>query len=402
MPVRVLVLLLLAVQATQSPRPMIHSEVTYVETTVVVHDERGQFVADLARGDFEVYEDGVRQEIANFGLTHGGRMRADPGAAPKSPEGLLLPPARQPADISGRVILIFIDDHHLDFRQTAAARELLKTIDRELIHEGDLFGIVSTGTSSIQVDMTYDRKQLAHAIGKVMGGGLPPSDIIGTPEGSNGPPEVRHRAHVAFSTAYDILQNLEQVHNRRKIFLYISNGYDFDPFPVSRQRAARERIGGLAGGAGDVPDTNPFSRSGNEFAAADLTAELAELTREANRANVNIYTIDPRGLAAGPDIDQTGLDPSDWQDHLRETQNSLRVIADLTGGIAVINTNNLAAAIKRIDNETSDTYVIGYYSNNPDPTRKRRSIEIRAAAAEQRRHKHYRLTYKTAYTLKPR
>jgi VWFA-related protein len=145
---------------------------------------------------------------------------------------------------------------------------------------------------------------------------------------------------------------------------------------------------------------NPFSRTGNEFAAADLSAELAELTREANRANTAIYTIDPRGLVGGPDIDQRELDLVDWQDHVRETQSSLRVIADLTGGIAAVNTNNLAGAIKRIDNDTSSNYVVGYYSSNPDPMRKRRTIEIRISA-EKREQRHYQLSYKTSYTLKP-
>ena len=60
---------------------------------------------------------------------------------------------------------------------------------------------------------------------KIAGNGLKPSDIIDTPDGSQGPPEVRYRAHVAFSTVYDTLKSLEQVHNRRKAFIYVSEGY---------------------------------------------------------------------------------------------------------------------------------------------------------------------------------
>src|SRR5262249_10846083 len=149
------------------------------------------------------------------------------------------------------------------------------------------------------------------------------------------------------------------------------------------------------------PDTNPFSKTGNEFAAADLAAELAELTREANRSNTTIYTIDPRGLVDGPDIDQTTLDSRDWQDHVRETQNSLRTIAELTGGIDVINQNNVEPALKRIDNEMSDYYLVGYYSSNPDPLKKRRTIEIRVKSSAKRRADKYQLSYKTSYTLKP-
>ena len=120
-----------------------------------------------------------------------------------------------------------------------------------------------------------------------------------------------------------------------------------------------------------MPDSNPFSKGGNEFAAADLASELSELTREANRANTAIYTIDPRGLVGGPDLDETKLDMTDWQDHIRETQSSLRVIAELTGGIPVVNSNNFTAALKRIDAETSDYYV-GLLLHESDPMKKRR------------------------------
>ena len=386
---------LLTALAQQPPREVIRSGVTYVTTDVVVRNETGQFMANLGRKDFDVYEDGVKQEIVTFVLTHGGRvLREVPPPDPRQ-EGVLLPPARPPNDASGRVFLIFLDDLHLSFRETARVRDLMKQIATELIHDGDLFGIVSSGHSSIAIDMTYDRKRLDEALRKIVGGGLMPSEIIGTPDGSQGPPEVRFRAHTALSNAHEILQKLEQVHNRRKAFIYISSGYDFDPFAKSRAKAANERFGS-SGDPGQVPETNPFSKGGNEFAAADLAAELSELTRQATRANTTIYTIDPCGLVAGADIDQTTLDSADWQDHVRETQSSLRVIAELTGGFAVVSRNDFTAALKRIDADTSDYYVLGYYSSNADPSKKHRTIEIRAKQKGK-----LQLSYKTSYTLKP-
>jgi len=389
---------LLAQAAPQPARQAIRSGVTYVSTDVVVRNERGQFVADLARTDFDVFEDGVQQEIVTFVLTHGGRVIAEvPPVAAGTTEGILLPPARPPNDASGRVFLIFVDDHHLSARSTPRVRDLLRKVSSELIHDGDLFGIVSSGYSSIAVDMTYDKKRLTEAIEKITGGGLLPSEVIGTPAGAQGPPEVRHRAHVALSSAYEILQKFAQVHNRRKSFIYVSEGYDFDPFSKSRAKAVSERYP-----SDRVPDTNPFSKTGNEFAAADLAAELSELTRAANRANTTIYTIDPRGLVAGPDLDQTTLDSADWQDHIRETQSSLRVIAELTGGIPVVNTNDFTRALKRIDADTSDYYVLGYNSSNLDPLKRNRAIEIKVKSTPKRRADRYQLTYKTSYTLKPK
>jgi VWFA-related protein len=169
------------------------------------------------------------------------------------------------------------------------------------------------------------------------------------------------------------MRNLEALRNRRKAVLYVSSGYDFNPFASSRLKYQSE-MAGL-----DTTDVDPFNNprtQGQQFAEADLVRELAELTRAANRANATLYTIDPRGLVAGPDIDQE-VDTAEWNDHIRETQNSLRVLAEQTGGIAVVNQNDFDRALKRIDNETSDYYVLGYYSSNPDPLKRTRRIEVR-------------------------
>ena len=392
--------------APQAPREIIRRSVDLVTNTVIVRDDKGQFVANLGKNDFQVLEDGVPQELITFVLTHGGRVLNDVSAPPPPvQEGILLPPPRPTNDASGRIFLIFVDDLHMDFRNTGRIRDLFKKISKELVHDGDMFGIVSSGPSSIAIDMTYDRKRLDEAINKISGAGLKPQDIIETPDGSQGPPEVRYRAHVAFSTAYDVLEKMEQVHNRRKAFIYVSNGYDFDPFSKSRAKESNDRYSSMRGSSGNsdgssdnsqVPETNPFSKTGNEFAAADLASELSELTRRANRSNTVMYTIDPRGLVGGPDLDETKLDMMDWQDHIRETQSSLRVIADLTGGFAVVNSNDFDKALKRIDAETSDYYVLGYYSTNPDPLKKRRNIEIKVKSATR-----YELNYKPSYTLKP-
>jgi len=390
--------------APQAPREIIRRSVDLVTNTVIVRDDKGQFVANLGKNDFDVLEDGVKQDLITFVLTHGGRVLNDVSAPPPPvQEGILLPPPRPTNDASGRIFLIFVDDLHMDFRNTGRIRDLFKKISKELVHDGDMFGIVSTGPSSIAIDMTYDRKRLDEAINKIAGSGLKPSEIIDTPDGSQGPPEVRYRAHVAFSTAYEVLQKMEQVHNRRKAFIYVSNGYDFDPFSKSRAKESNQRYSQMMGSSSSdgsdssqVPESNPFSKQGNEFAAADLAAELSELTRQANRANTAMYTIDPRGLVGGPDLDETKLDMMDFQDHIRETQSSLRVIADLTGGFAMVNTNDFDKGLKRIDAETSDYYVLGYYSTNPDPLKKRRTIEIKVKGAGK-----YQLNYKLMYTLKP-
>jgi VWFA-related protein len=355
-------------------QPTFRARVDLVTTDVIVRDGKGQFVADLRKEDFEVYEDGEAQEIVSLDLIHGGRafnLQAPP--PPPTQEGFILPPPRPASDAAGRIFLIFVDDLHLDFRNTGRIRDLFRRISNTLIHEGDMFGIVSTGPSSLAIDLTYDRNRLDEAINRISGNALRPNDILQAPQSSQGPSEVRYRAHVAFSTAYEIMRNLEQVTNRRKAFIYVSNGYDFNPFPEGAWGGDPMMSRGRMDEFGD----QGMPRQGAQFAEADLARELSELTRAANRANASIYTIDPRGLVGGPDLDEE-VDPVQWGNYVRRSQDSLRVLADLTGGLAVVNQNDFDRALQRIDNETSDYYVLGYYSSNPDPTRRTRRIEVKA------------------------
>ena len=375
-----------------------------ISTDVIARDSKGQFIADRKKGDFESCEDGVKQDVVSFLLTHGGRVYNDapaPAAAPM--EGIILPASKPTNDAAGRIWLIFVDDLHLDFKATGRIKDLFKRISNELVHEGDMFGIVSTGPSSLAIDLTYDRKRLTEAIDKISGAGLKPNEILDAPLGAEGPSEVRYRAHVAFDTAYGIMKTLESVHNRRKAFVYVSNGYDFNPFSETRKKNDEAKYRDMNPNAGtddgsgnnnNASDVNPFMRQGNQFSFADLASEISELTREANRANTTIYTIDPRGLVGMPDLDEN-VDMMDFQNYITTSQNSLRVLAEQTGGFATINQNDFTKSLKRIDAETSDYYVIGYYSTNPDPTQRRRKVEVKVDRPN------LDLRYRTEYTLRP-
>lgn len=372
-------------------KPTFRVTVDLVTTDVIVRDAKGQFVADLNKDEFTVVEDGVPQAVSSLVLVHGGRVSniALP-PPPPPPEGIILPPPRPTNDASGRIFILFIDDLHLDFKDTARVRDLLKKVKNTLIHQGDMFGIVSTGTSSIAIDLTYDMKRIDEAIKKVMGGGLKPTDIIQGPEGQEGPTEVRYRAHVAFSTAADLLYSLEKVHNRRKALIYVSNGYDFNPFEKSRwgddsmfeSKFGNDTKRPVAEGEQQQTDSNQNpTKQGQQFADADLARELAELTRTANRANASIYTVDPRGLVGMPDLDDK-VDPVEWQNYIEKSISSLRVLAEQTGGIAVVNQNDFDRALKRIDAETSDYYMLGYYSSNPDPLRRTRQVDVKVRRSD--------------------
>src|SRR5690349_12516703 len=190
--------------AAPSPAPQnptFRVQVDLVTTDVLVRDDKGNFVPDLRKDDFEVYEDGVLQDISSMTVVTGGRVtNALLPPPPPPPEGIILPPSRPRNDVSGRIFVFFVDDQHLQFHNTGRVRELFQKITKELLHEGDMWGMVSSGPSSISIQMTYDKNRMQEAIKKMTGNELKPDDIINGPSGPGGPSEVRYRARTAFST----------------------------------------------------------------------------------------------------------------------------------------------------------------------------------------------------------
>ncbi len=372
----------LAVITANAQQPTFRAGVTLVSTDVIPRDGSGRFVADLTKDDFTVLEDGQPQTVQSFTMVQGGRTfnLLAPPPAPTAPvqEGLVLPQSRPRTVMpEGRVILIFVDDLHFEPEMSPHVKRLVQTIGDTLIHDGDLIMVLSSGPSYIEIGPTYDKKAAMEAIGKVRGSAPTPGEIFKMLETSQGPGDIRQRARMAFFTAYRVLADLEQVNNRRKAVIYISTGYDFDPFAEGRNSKDRIQGGRFSDPIRLLSDKeNPYYQLPAITADIDLHRLMRELTLSANRANATFYTIDPRGLAGVVDTG-TYLDQSEWRTYIQKTTSTLRFIAEETGGFAVVNTNDFAGELKKIDNETRDYYVIGFYSSNPDPARRTRLLDVK-------------------------
>ncbi len=292
---------------------------------------------------------------------------------------------------------------------------MLKQIRDNVLHEEDLVGIVSSGYSSISFDLSPDARHLRmnQAIDKTMGAGMTPYELIHTSQTMEGPSGLRANAYTAFKVAYEILDQAEKVTNRRKAFIYVSSGYDFNPFTESRYKAAQDLyattmpekvidqgrpnnvdpLTSLSEAAGTGVFRNPFEMNGLQFSQADLAAALSELVRRARRANVVFYPVDPRGLDAGPDASQQ-VSLEEWHQFMNNSLSSLDVIAGETGGKCICRTNDFKKPLQALDNEMSDYYIVGYESNNPDPLKVNRHIEIKVKRPGAK------LIYKDIYSIK--
>lgn len=369
--------------AQTSRQPDFRVSVDLVTLDVIPRLPNGQFVPDLGKDDFQILEDGAPQQLASLVMVHGGRVfnvLSPPAHTVDSPaEGVILPRARPAADAAGRIFVLLVDDLHFTATETPLVRQLLKKVVGKLFHPGDMLAMFSTGPSSIEIPVSYDKRLLEEAISRVGGHGMSYRDIMDARDGAQGPQGLRYNAHVAFKTTYELIGNLERMGNRRKVLLLITNGYDFDPFPAGRTGTDQ-----VFGGRYGTPIADPergdrflqLEQQHNTFADSDLASELAAVTGAANRVNAAIYTLDPRGVVGTTSLEQN-VDINEMRNHIGKTQSSLRVLAEATGGFAVINDNRYDDALGRIDAETSDYYILGYYASNPDAKHRNRAIEVK-------------------------
>jgi hypothetical protein len=218
--------------------------------------------------------------------------------------------------------LIFVDDLHLDFRNTGRIRDAMRVMAAELIRDGDTFAIGSSGPSMPAVDVSADRQLLQSAIKKATGNGLRFDDII---HGANGSAEVRYRTSTAVMTAQEMLNDVARLPDGPRALLYLSNGYSFDLLP-------------------DRTPASPSLGQGFDFNQSQVRDQLTELTAIATRAAVRIFAIDLR--VAFEDPVPVPNDPESTA-HRTAMHGSLRSLSDATGGFAIVD-GDFLSALKRI------------------------------------------------------
>ena len=171
------------------------------------------------------------------------------------------------------------------------------------------------------------------------------------------------RNDVSISAIKGLIIKLGGLREGRKALVLVSEGYtDYLPPQMRRQNAmmgGTEVTGNPFAGDGMAPEKERF------FSQAEMLGRLRDIYELANRNNVSIYALDPRGLAAfDSDIDEGagGISLTTDRDMLRLTMDSIRVLADNTDGRAIVNSNDLLAGLKQIVRDQSAYYLLGYNS----------------------------------------
>ncbi len=363
------------VKPTPTPKPAADNDVVKISTALIqvdvtVTDKSGKIVTDLKPEDFEIFENGEKQNISNFSFISSSSQSNQPQAKPNPNNKLAvpIPPTQIRPEQVKRTIALVVDDLTLSFESTYYVQRALKKFINEQMQEGDLVAIIRTGggIGALQ-QFSSDKRQLFAAIEKVRWNPSGAGKI-----GAFSPIEASPLEQAKASGA-DISD--EQL-KAEKDFIQGANDFREDVFATGTLGAINYIIRGMK----DLPGRKSvmllsdgfqlFSQTTDGFKdSSRVLQSLRQLVDLANRSSVVVYTMDARGLqttglTAQDDTGALSADAveqrlTDRRNELFDTQEGLVYLARQTGGFPIINNNDLSSGIRKILDDQS-YYLIGY------------------------------------------
>lgn len=392
----------------QEQRPTFRAGAAYVRLDV--YPQSGERpVADLSQDEFEVFEDGVAQKIETFErvVVRAGQpeaTRVEPSTARE---------ARQmAADPRARLFVLFLDTYHVDGASGLQVRGPLLRLLGRTIGQDDLVAVMTpemsgaavtftrrTGAIEELLDRYWDYGKRFRRVGldpdeEMYDACYPPESIT-----QGGLSDIaremidRRREKMALDALEDLVLHLEGLREERKAVFVISEGWSLFRPNSDLARTVRGRVPGQPR-IGVGPDGRLRSGDLGNSAAGDLLRcdqdriRLAQEDHEqqfrrlldlANRGNVTFYPVDPRGLPVfDRPVGAPGAAPSPREDQLqlRGRLESLQTLASATDGISVLNSNDIDAGLRRVVDDLSAYYLIGYYSSNTRLDGRFRSVKV--------------------------
>ncbi|HYN10219.1 MAG TPA: VWA domain-containing protein [Vicinamibacterales bacterium] len=365
----------LGAQQPQQPQVTFRLEADYIEVDAVVTDAQGNVVRNLQREDFEVLEDKRPQTIDVFSFVDIPLERDDrPLYRPTAVEPDVVTNERE---LEGRIYVLLLDSNHVPAANSYLVKKAARLFIDRYLGANDLASVVHAQTGSVDdnQEFTSSKPALRVAVEKFVGEkvrskALNVYDAFVTGAGRGFDPsavtdpttlERAAKADATIDAIMRVSRYMAGIRGRRKAVVLFSEGLDFNLDDTVGPRSST----GLA---------NPFGDNSVREAlhAAAIRDHMQAMYEVATRANVAIYSIDPRGLASDTDalLQTTGLPPglegfvplmtSGVRDELRRELGTLRTFSEVTGGVAHVGTNDFDAGFRRIVLDNSAYYVLGY------------------------------------------
>ena len=348
--------------------------VSVVNVDVYVTDKKGNRINGLTKDDFEVFEDGRPVAITNFYAVQDGKAtspQAEEAAETAAPApGPAVPGMNQvktPEDQRLRLV-VYIDNFNIHpFNRNRVMRELRAFLNQKLSREDQVMLVTYDRSLHVRNRFTSDPGIIAAGLTeleKVSGHAVHHDserrDTLNKIEDSRNVNEAMSYARTyAQSTFNDLAFSIDALKQLvdslaglpgRKAVLYVSDGLQMiagqDVFYAVQSKYSTQSTG----------LTEQF-----EF---DTSRRFNELTAQANANRITFYTIDAAGLRIHSSVSAENQSAGQgvYIDSIQisNLQSTLQTLAEKTGGVAVLNANQVMSHLEKISRDFNSYYSLGY------------------------------------------
>ncbi|NJL28920.1 MAG: VWA domain-containing protein [Thermoanaerobaculia bacterium] len=338
----------------------------------VRHRQKGNRISGLKPSDFELTEDGKPVTITNFYAVEDGHR---PGAA-QAPTATQLPIPSAPTPVAGELevpeeqqlhLIVYVDNFNLHPFTRNRTLGAVRTFLRSRLGRGDRVMLVTYDRSlHLRHPFTSDPELIASALYELE--------------------DITANAVHADSDRRSILEQIYEANDlasvEGRVSQYAESIFNDLSFSITALRDYVDMLAGLPGRKAILYVSDGLSmRAGEDVFYAledrfrnssvlmtiqrfDASRDFQQLTTLANANRVTFYTIDAAGLRTYTYMDVSNQTPLGGaridQIYFTNLQSPLLMLAEETGGMAIVNTNNVAPQLDRIADDFRSYYSLGY------------------------------------------
>ncbi|HKR65631.1 MAG TPA: VWA domain-containing protein [Thermoanaerobaculia bacterium] len=365
------------------PKLVENIDVRVINVDVVVTDKRGNPVPGLKKEDFEIYENNVPKVITNFYEVSGSEQK---GAIADEVGGRVTAPERKDAvpEEMKRRIIFYVDNLSLSpFNRNRVFKQMKDFCD-SIMRPGDE-AMIATYNRSMKVRVPFTRdssqiKSMLDALSSESGQGIANNSERKSVEdrirdASSYEDALATARMYASSVEHDLRQSVASINalmstlagvEGKKVLVLTSEGFPIQP--------GREMFMFID----EIGKEKGWSNVGSsmlEGMTYDGSNLIQSVAKTANANGITLYAIHAAGLntvANEMSAEYSRPTPQNVA-HISSTNSteSMQLMADMTGGIASVNTNNFNLAFQRIQKDLESYYSLGYRAGTERVDRQR-------------------------------
>ena len=374
--------------------------VDVVNVDVFVTDRSGKPITGLTKEDFEILEDGRPVSITHFYAEHEEEGAVQRPTLP-APPGSAAAAAEEVPEEQRLYLVVYVDNFNIrPFNRNRVFARLREWLNANVRAEDRVMLVSYNRTFKQRVPFTTDPRLIAGAL-----------------------LEMEKETGFAIHRDSERRQLIEEIEEAEHIGAvmgsvrtYASSYYNDLMFTIDAMKDFVASLGGLPGRkalvyvSDGIPQTpgediyyllsEKFQDSSSVLMGArefDAARRFSELANQANGNRVTFYMIDAAGLrtmtAASAEQRTAGASTFVDSQNIHNLQAPLRMLAEETGGRAIVNTNDVGPQLANITRDLRTYYSLGYQPAHQGDGRFHRievKLENRARGMQVRHRSGYR------------